>query len=816
MLRKSLLSTFLCVLSGSLWFAPQAFGQEGDSALEEITVTAQRREQSLQDTPVSITAFTPERLDELGIHDPVRMMDFVPNAIVSSGTGRGGEVMQFSIRGVNEARISPVLDPGVAIYVDDVYYGRPQVGFLQFVDVERVEILRGPQGTLFGKNSTGGAVRYITKKPDLDGNNGYVDIAVGDYSRVNLKGAFNAVLSDSTAVRVSAGSFERDGYVKRLADNVDLGNQNSRAFQFQLRHQPSDRLTIDFRTDYSVTSDNNGAVKLIDYYRFNNDVDLPNPGGPPNPASPSSSAIAAWNNQWGGTAMEYAAEIPDSLYEVAGTGLLPWTENESTGVTLDINWSFSENTSLRSITGYREMTSTAFRDPDDVAHAVTFFDDYAESFADFWSQEFQLNGLSFNERLNWVAGIYYASDDNGVNEFADRDGRSTSRYGALMLNDNSLQETKSFGAFAQGSFNMTDALVLTLGLRYTEDDKNYTVRQTAVWDSQLDQLADQLGLADLVPPTYEGGTCDPSIQASCVANPGVSGGDTFDAVTPRVALEWHMSDDLMLYGSYSGGFKSGGTNDSTRDINTPFDEETLDSYELGFRSTFADGRVRANLTAFSMDYQDKQITVTTSPICNNRCTTNVGDGKITGWEFDGMAAITENLIWNLAVGILDAKWDDITNPSAGVTYSSPFSAAPDLTWNTGLRLSNDLSSGAVIVTSLDYAYTDAHATSPQDSTTLYIPEYDLLNFRIKWISPDSTYELSVFCSNCTDEEYVRAGNGWAGGTFNTSFPYKENDSPPYTANTQDPLRNAAPGITTVFVGAPRMIGAQFRYNFGDT
>jgi iron complex outermembrane receptor protein len=271
----------------------------------------------------------------------------------------------------------------------------------------------------------------------------------------------------------------------------------------------------------------------------------------------------------------------------------------------------------------------------------------------------------------------------------------------------------------------------------------------------------------------------------------------------------------MFYGSYSGGFKAGGTNDTVGDINTPFQEETLNSSELGVRTTLFDGRVRANLTAFSMEYKDKQITVTTSPICNNRCTANAGDGKITGFEFDGMAALTDNLVWNLAVGTLDAKWDAITNPSAGVTTSSPFSAAPELTWNTGFRLTNELTSGASIVTSVDYAFTDEHASSPQDSTTLYIPDYGLMNLRIKWISPDADYEVSLFCSNCADEEYVRAGNGWAGGTSNTFFPYKEDNTPPYTANTQDPRRNAAPGITIVHVGAPRMWGAQFRYNFGD-
>tara|TARA_R110002049_G_scaffold54869_20_gene152394 strand:- start:14 stop:2476 length:2463 start_codon:yes stop_codon:yes gene_type:complete len=798
--------------------APALAQQNTARGLEEITVTAQRREQSLQDTPVSVTAFTPENLRELGINDPASMLDFTPNAMVSSGTGRGSEAAQFSIRGVNEARISPVLDPAVAIYIDDVYFGRPQVGFLQFLDTERVEVLRGPQGTLFGKNSTGGAIRYITVKPDLDSNNGYVEMSIGDYDYIGVKGAYNVVLSDKTAVRISAANNERDGYIDRLADDVNLGNLDARAFQVQLRHQPSDKLTIDMRVDRSVTSDNNGAVKLIDYYNFNTTTDLARPGGPP-PAlndctAGNASAIAGWNCHWGGTVAEYAPEIPDSLYEVAGTGLVPSSNNESTGATLDINWAFSDSVSLRSITGYRTMDSVAFRDPDDDGYAETYFDDDAKTYLDFWSQEFQLNGVSLNDRLTWVAGVYLSSEENGLIEYADHDGRSTSQYGALLLNDDGLQDTDSLGVFAQGTYNFTDALAVTLGIRYTEDDKTYTVSQTARWDHRLDRLSDDLGLPDLVAPLYEGGTCDPSVQDVCVTNPGLTGSNKFTATTPRLAVEYHFNDDFMAYASYSGGYKSGGTNDSTADINTPFDEEQLDSAEIGVRTTWLEGRIRANLTAFSMDYQDKQITVTTAPECVNRCTTNVGDGKITGLEFEGMAAITDNLVWNLGVGSLDAKWDNITNPSAGVTEASPFSAAPELTWTTGLRYTADLGNGSSIVTSLNYAYTDDHATSPQDSTTLYIPEYDLLNARVTWKFSDGDYELALFCTNCTDERYVRAGNGWAGSTYNTNFPYKELDTPAFTEGGADPRRQAAPGITIVSVGAPRMVGAQFRVNFG--
>ena len=164
-------------------------------ALEEVVVTAERREAGLQDTPLSVVAFSAERLDELGINDPQAMADFTPNVSIGDGTGRGSGGTSVSIRGVNEARVSPVLDPAVGIYVDDVYYGRPQTAFLRLLDVERVEVLRGPQGTLFGKNSVGGAIRYVTRKPDFDSVNGYVKVAAGDYDRAEIKGALNMPLS---------------------------------------------------------------------------------------------------------------------------------------------------------------------------------------------------------------------------------------------------------------------------------------------------------------------------------------------------------------------------------------------------------------------------------------------------------------------------------------------------------------------------------------------------------------------------------------------------------------------------------------------
>ena len=191
----------------------QVFAQT--TALEEIIITSQRRAEDLQSVPVSVSTFSTETLNRLGVTDPQSMADFVPNLSIGDGTGRSNMGAQFSIRGVNEGRISPVLDPAIGIYIDDVYYGRPQTGFLRLLDVERVEVLRGPQGTLFGKNSTGGAIRYLTKRPDVNGEvDGYLKLGAGEYNRANVSAAVNVPINDEFAARLAVAHMSQDGYLK--------------------------------------------------------------------------------------------------------------------------------------------------------------------------------------------------------------------------------------------------------------------------------------------------------------------------------------------------------------------------------------------------------------------------------------------------------------------------------------------------------------------------------------------------------------------------------------------------------------------------
>lgn len=785
--------------------------------LEEIIVTAQRREENLQSTPLSVAAFGGERLAELNVTDPSSLANFVPNLSIGDGTGRGNGGTQISIRGINEARISPVLDPAVGIYIDDVYYGRPQTSFLRLLDVQRVEVLRGPQGTLFGKNSTGGAVRYMTVRPSFDAVGGYVDGTVGDYGRAEIKAAVNIPFSERVALRLSGASLERDGYIRRLADGIDLGNEDTSFLQAQLGFRPSDRLDIVVALDTTETDADDGATKLIDYHGFNTTTDT-TPGGA-TAVGAGSNSTAAWNAYWGTTALRYGPAIPRSLFEVAGQGRLGVNQADSTGGRVDIQFDFTDRLSLRSLTGWREVEEFTRRDPDDQANAYSFFDDIVEEGTDFWSQEFQINGSSESGRLVWVAGLFYSEDDPYRFEIEDRDGRSTANRGARLDNDRAQQHTESTGLYAQGTLDVTEKLALTIGIRHTEDDKLFSLSQTTREDVALVALAASLGLSpSIAVPDIAG--CDPSVT-DCVTVPEVSGGDTFTATTPRLAFEYQFTDDVMGYASASKGFKAGGTNDSVADITVPFQPEELWSYELGVRSDFANGRARLNATYFSMDYTDKQVTITTTGVsvgCAQRCTTNVGDAKISGWEVEALGAVTDRLQLNLALGLLDARWDSLrVDPGSnavlgGVGPTSDFSRAPELAYTLGGRYEAPLANGGQILANLNFSYTDQQNTSPQDSTTIVIPEYELVTARVTYVPAAGNWNLSLFCTNCADEEYLTGGAAWAGATDNTFFPVKPSSFVGFTQNGLS-LATAPPGISIVNVGAPRMVGLSFRYNF---
>lgn len=802
------------------------------SLFEEVTVTAQRREENIQSVPVSVTAFSAENLEQLSVTDPQQMSDFVPNFSIGTTTGQSSSGAQFSIRGISEAMISPVLDPAVGIYIDDVYYGRPQINFLKLIDLERVEVLRGPQGTLFGKNSTGGAVRFVTKRPDTEYTGGEVTVGLGNFDQRRILGKFNLALSDTTAVRVSAAHTERDGWVDRQSDGVGLGSDDTDFFSAQLRFQPSDQLTIDANVSYSSSEDNGGATKLYDYCTFNSPTEVTSGcGGPPGALSPVSAFtnVLGWNAVYGDTPLAYNPDIPNDLYSVAGTGRIGSTETDSTGFSLDITYDISDAVSLRSITGVRKMETLEDRESNDTP-APGYWDKRVAQESDFWSQELQLNGLAFDGRLNWVSGLFYSVEepsllelfdpysgfnrqiDNSISNFSNRHtNRWVQSGGAASRVSDQQQETKSLGVFAQMDYSFTDVLTLTLGIRYSEDDKSFTSLETLNWHQDVaDAVLAAVGGTELPgmnldPADYTVGSCDLSQTGSCVTEERESGGDTFSSVTPRVALEYQIRDSLMVYGAASKGYKAGGVNDAPGSVDVTFDPEEVWNYEIGTR--YQGERIRANLTAFSMDYSNKLTTVAldpNGPCPNTRCTLNAGEASISGVEIETLTFITDSLQLNLSLATLDAEWDSVS-PNGGASIDSDFAHAPELSYTIGLRHDTDMFGGQ-ITSSVNLAYKDDQQSNGQDATAMTVPDYSIVNGRISY-SSENNWKLSLYCTNCLDEEYIIGGTSWAGGASNTFWPEFQGSA--------GSIGHAPPTIGIANVGMPRMYGLDFTYSFGN-
>ena len=850
-MEKQFFNTAFFVIMGAVW-GPLAYAQV---TLEEITVTAQRRTEDLQSVPIAVTTFNPEELDRLGVTDPQQMADFIPNVSIGDGTGRANVGAQFSIRGVNEARISPVLDPAVGIYIDEVYYGRPITNFLRLLDVQAVEVLRGPQGTLFGKNSTGGAIVYTTIKPDVDaGLSGYVKGGFGAFSRAHLRTAINIPLSDTLAARVSYAHMERDGWLDRISDGVGLGADDTDFFSVKFRYQPNDKLTVDVGVDYTESTSNGGASKLIDYFGNNGGFNNPATSGIEGDTTApiftgGISNIAAYNILFpAGTPEHYAPTIPRDLYKIAGTGPIGSTHSESTGLTMAISYDISDTMNFKSITGYRDMETLEKRESDDSPFAESFFDSKTLDNSDFWSQEIQLNGTAFDDSLSYVVGAYISGEEPTLRQLANRDYRSPTKLGWLEFRGTRAQVTDSTGVFAQGDWMINDSLTLTLGVRSVKDKKSFSTFNQGVFDPALDRRLfeiwaidpngadvnsnypdiDPRGGPNKIYPNADGDTYGGCTEASpcflqgsnivSTASEGTfSGSDTFKTLTPRISLEWQARDNMMFYAAATKGFKSGGTNDTVADINTPFEPEELWNYELGARLQSEDGRIRANITVFEMDYSDKQLTVTADERCDKRCTINVGDATISGIEIEAIALLTDNLRFNVGYGGLDAKWDSYTQ-FAGVETDSPFSRAPENSFTAGLRHNWDLAMGGSLISSVNYSSKDDQQSSGQDSTTLTIPSYDLITARLAYVSPEGNWITSLFCNNCTDEEYITGGAAWAGSTAGSGFNYKSVNHTAYinsdsSVGDQNPRANAPPGITLVNVGAPRLIGVDFSYSF---
>lgn len=705
--------------------------QDGrDTAGNDIIVTARRTSERLQDVPVAVTAFGGAALAERSVATLDEIAKFTPNirfdgAAALSGGNYNATVF---IRGVGQNDFAIFSDPGVGFYVDDVYYARSIGGVMDAVDIDSVQVLRGPQGTLFGKNTIGGAVLINTAQPDLNRVSGQVDAIYGSYNRIDVKGAVNIpIVPGLAALRISAATLNRDGYVKRLFDGGTQGDRSAQMARAKLRIAPEGSgLTIDIGADYTRARETSapsdllavgdkpgitGVPFLTNYNRYvAPSLGIIAPNGQPtlNPSFITASPFETWA---GGPNYNNL-----DLWGVQGT------------IAYEIG-----NATLKSITAYRNMTAYFTRDGDNTPFVFRQTTNRDKQWQ--FSQELQLTGKALDGRLSYVLGVYYFKEKASDIATADlaiglQAPVAPPPFTPAVFIQN-YTDNRSLAAYGQVDFEIVPRLSITIGGRYTSDKKEFT--SINVRQRDLVKFVD------------------------------VTKNATFEKFTPRFGINYKAADDVLLYASYSRGFKQGGFNGrplvSAAEV-TEYAPEELTTYEAGLKAQWLGGRLTTNIAAFHSNYKNIQLTVNQTPV---NFVANAASGRINGVEFETVMRPAGWLTFNAGVGYLDAKYTAVgqgLGPTQilPITLASHFVKAPEWTVTTGLDLNHKFDNGSEAALRLDYTMYSRIYHDVANSPIITDDGYGLLNARLSYTLPGRALTLAVFGSNLTNTLYLVSGN----------------------------------------------------------
>ncbi|MEP1231257.1 MAG: TonB-dependent receptor [Litorimonas sp.] len=751
--KKKLLGT--CALIVPLLITEQAFAQ-----IDEVVVTARKRVENQQDVPIAITTLTAADFESRNITNIARLDEVAPNITIDATAPISGSSNATSIfiRGVGQTDFIPTSDPGVGVYLDGVYIARSTGGLLDLKDVNSVEILRGPQGTLFGKNTIGGAVNVTTIKPSTDDFFGEAKVTTGRFDRLDFEGAVNVPLSDTLAVRLSGKRTSSDGFGERLLTGESLGGEDRFTLRGSARWQPTDRLTVDIAADYSdadedspVTTTISGSTitigapeTLFSGIFFNNLIGADSGGIPGLLTVPGLPADT----------VPFDANLVEtgSLFTSNGTGPTG-SEYEIFGISGTIDYELSDTFSLKSITAYRDQSTAFGRDSDGSPLELVSTENIGN--ADQFSQEFQLSATF--DKLDFVGGVYYleeSGNDSVTVPFAQESFTINADelctfvpagvtapcqflniFRIDSVDGGVLFDNTSYAAYAEVGYEVTDRLSVTGGIRWTRDEKGI----------------DATG-------SLAGGV--PLITDSPVAE------EAFEKVTPRFIIDYQVNDNLLGYASFSQGFKSGGFNaryGAPLPEPTSFDEETVDSYEVGFKSDFWGGRARVNAAAFFSNYDDIQVVVFDNGIPR---TINAAQGEVKGLEIETTFAPDDHWLLQANIGLIDAEYTSLEpaiEGSFGLPIVNPLSTdldfvnTPDVVFSLGGQYRQDVGNWGDITYRGDLSYRGSAANDAINTAELIQDEIALLSGRITFSPDDSFWTIAVYGTNLTDVEYITSG-----------------------------------------------------------
>lgn len=695
--------------SASVWAQDNAEQneQQASDKLERIEVTARRTNESLQEVPVAVSAFGEQELERDGIEDITELQYKMPNTTFQVSRGTNSTLTAY-IRGIGQQDPLWGFEPGVGIYIDDVYVARPQGAVLEVLDVQRVEVLRGPQGTLYGKNTIGGAMKYVTR--DLTGYNEFeVKGTIGTYNQTDLKVAGQTALSNNFYIGGAFATLNRDGYGEFVNTGADNYNKELMTGRFNARWLASKDVDVKFAADWTQDDSNaRGGHRLL-------------------PSLLSDEP--------------YLDDVFDSY-----TAMPTDNSVETEGYSLTVDWDVDAQWGFKSITAYREGSTDTNIDFDSTVNPVLLVPAYYDD--DQTTQEFQLTYS--DDRLNFIGGLYFY------------DGTACGVFGTVLgllnltIDNGGCVDTTSEAIFGQASYKLDDQWSVTVGGRYTRDEKDADVyRYTYAGVKFLDR------------GDY---SADP-----IVVNSDFNTKEDWSKFSPHASVSYQMSPEMMWYASYSNGFKSGGV-DMRADVSlnpdaaNPYDPEIVDTYEFGVKSEWLDSRLRLNGAVFYSDYQDMQVTVQRAVETGGVASQvlNAADSTVQGFELEATFAATETLNFTGSLGYIDAEFDEVAffNPQTGqvedVSDTWSFANTPKLTANLGFNKEFILDSGS-LVWSTSVSYRDDtqifEVPSPLDEEA-----YSLVNTSLVWYSTSGQWNVGLHAKNVFDEEYRLAGYNF-GSTF---------------------------------------------------
>jgi iron complex outermembrane receptor protein len=728
------------------------------AAIDEIIVTANKREQSIQDVPIAMTAFDQSALDQVGASSLENLTNFIPGVALFDDRGAGQPT--WIIRGVGLADFNSNNTPTAAVYYDEAYMTSNALGAIGLFDVERIEILKGPQGGLYGRNTTGGAIRIASNKPNLAETEGYVSVGYeGRYGESIVEGAYNAPLSENTAVRVAMQRTYGGGWQDSLATAKDdnHGDRDSLALRGQFLYAPSDELEILFKADIGRDKSETALARANAHYSGEFDAEG---------KTVVCDAILAGrrdettcmglHNLVGDT--RFASDQTDNGSVVLANPENNELDNKWAGYNLNVDLDLGFAT-LVSISNYVDFDYVQYFDYDGTPlKLVQSADGLPDSDTNIeqWSQDFRFMSSS-DGALTWLAGASYASDTNTTRGNADVQALADLGFTTITLVSTEFkQKVNTWAVYGQVGYDISNNLNLNGSVRYTDEDKEIDYVSLLAEGGPLYPMGDVQGFKTNLDSNWSG----------------------------HLGLDWRVNDDMLVYAKMSRGFKTGGFFAGWTDNNdtlTPYKEEVNDAYEIGIKSNPSD-ELQLNAALFFYDYQDTQgkISTPSAAAVSGFLTAlgTLGDAEHTGFELDVLwsPAQMPGFSLQLAGSWLEAEITDSDETSfdtQGVEFGlegKDRNFSPKTSYSVAIGQDANISDSLLGSASLVYSWRDDLAPrsallSDADYALLGLDGYGILNMRIAITNASEEWELAILGENITDEVYTTRATGDDSGSY---------------------------------------------------